>query len=105
MYKPGDPVIYLAPKHSSHPGPRAEDLAPEPSGEGYSYTVKKFWTVLAARDDGRLALMTRRGKTRIVEKCDPNLRPANWWERLFFANRFPQLSGKSGSRSMQAQAG
>ena len=105
MYKSGDPVIYLAAKYSSHPGPRAEDLSPERGGEGYSYTVKKFWTVLASREDGRLALLTRRGKTRIVDGRDPNLRLANWWERLFFANRFPQLAGRDASRSVQAQAG
>jgi hypothetical protein len=90
MYKTGDRVVYLASKHSRHPGPRAEALTPERNGEGYSYDVKKYWLVLDVRPDGQLTVVTRRGKQRVVPMSDPRLRPARWWESIFFASRFPQ---------------
>lgn len=90
MYKSGDCVVYLASKHSRHPGPRAERLAPERNGEGYSYDVKKYWRVLDVRPDGHVTVVTRRGKQRVVPMSDPRLRPARWWEGIFFASRFPQ---------------
>jgi hypothetical protein len=90
MYQPGDRVVYVASKHSRHPGPRAEAVTPEPNGEGYSYDVKKYWLVLAVKSDGQLTVVTRRGKQRVVPASDPRLRPARWWENLFLASRFPQ---------------
>lgn len=90
MYKPGDRVIYLATKHSTHPGPRAEDVHPEQHGEGYWYDVKKFWVVRRVQADGRLTIITRRGKERAIAPDDPRLRPAKWWESLLFGNRFPR---------------
>lgn len=89
MYKPGDRVVYLADKHGNHPTPRAEKLDPEPYGEGYRYAVRKYWVVSEVRPDGTLALLTRRGKQRILSCSDNRLRPANWWERWFLAGRFP----------------
>jgi hypothetical protein len=89
MYKPGDRVVYLASKHSSHPTPRAEDLEPEPHGEGYSYAVRKYWVVAEVHSDGTLSILTRRGKQRTVRASDNRLRPARWWERWFLAGRFP----------------
>jgi len=93
MYKPGDRVVYLATKHSSHPTPRAEDLEPEPNGEGYSYAVRKYWVVSEVLPDGRLSITTRRGKQRVVQASDNRLRPARWWERWFLAGRFPDGEG------------
>lgn len=90
MYRPGDRVVYTATKHSSHPGPRAEAVEPEPNGEGYSYHVKKYWRVLDVRSDGTLIVVTRRGKQRAVPTTDAHLRPARWWESVFFRSRFPQ---------------
>jgi len=89
MYRPGDRVIYTATKHSSHPGPRAEAVQPEQHGEGYWYDVKKYWLVLQVQPDGLLKVLTRRGKERSVAASDPRLRPARWWETLFFRGRFP----------------
>jgi hypothetical protein len=89
MYHPGDRVIYVAEKHSGHPGPRAEAIQPETHGEGYWYQVKKFWTVLEVLPDGHLKVLTRRGKQRQVATDDPRLRPARWWEKLIYAARFP----------------
>ncbi|QDU26396.1 hypothetical protein ETAA8_14740 [Anatilimnocola aggregata] len=93
MYKPGDRVVYLASKHSSHPTPRAVELDPEPNGEGYSYAVRKYWVVQEVLPDGTLSILTRRGKQRVVKASDNRLRPARWWERWFLAGRFPEGEG------------
>jgi hypothetical protein len=90
MYKPGDRVVYVASKHSAHPGPRAEAVQPEQHGEGYWYDVKKYWLVVQVLPDGLLTVITRRGKERSVAADDPRLRPARWWEMLLFRGRFPQ---------------
>jgi hypothetical protein len=88
MYQPGDRVVYTTTKHSAHPGPNAEDVSPEPHGEGYSYNVRKYWVVLTV-NDGRLTVVTRRGKQRELPSSDPRLRPARWWENLLLSSRFP----------------
>ena len=90
MYRLGDRVVFIANKHSAHPGPRAEKVQPERHGEGYTYDVKKFWVVTEVRSDGTIAAVTRRGKRRLVHRDDPRLRPARWWERLLYRSRFPQ---------------
>lgn len=90
MYKPGDRVVYRLSKHSSHPTPRAVAIWPEPKGEYYSYDVLKYWVVAGVQNDGRLLVVTRRGKRRLIQEDDPALRRARWWERLFFRNRFPE---------------
>jgi len=92
MYRPGDRVVYVASKHSAHPGPRAEAVQPETNGEGYSYDVKKYWLVVSITSDGMVTVTTRRGKQRSVAPGDPRLRPARWWEHLFMWTRFPQGS-------------
>jgi hypothetical protein len=106
MYKPGDRVVYTATKHSAHPGPRAEGVQPEQHGEGYWYDVKKYWIVSQVNPDGRLTVVTRRGKERAVAADDPRLRPARWWESLLFGRRFPRQDQHAlhgdGSRSSAA---
>lgn len=92
MYRTGDRVVYLTTKHSTHPGPRAEAVQPEPHGEGYSYDVKKYWVVLGVQPNGTLTVVTRRGKQREIPASDPRLRPARWWENIFFSARFPQTA-------------
>lgn len=106
MYQPGDRVIYVAEKHSPHPGPRAEAVQPETNGEGYSYRVKKFWVVLEVRDDS-LVVRTRRGKQRNVSTSDPRLRPARWWEKVLMSSRFPDQpqDKEEPSQSSRAAAG
>lgn len=104
MYKPGDRVVYTATKHSAHPGPRAEAVAPEPHGEGYSYHVKKYWTVLEVQPGGGLKVVTRRGKHRFLPPDDPQLRPARWWETLFLRSRFPRLPAEGDARSEEEPA-
>lgn len=99
MYQPGDRVVYTATKHSMHPGPRAEAVAPEPNGEGYSYHVKKYWRVLDVRTDGMLVVVTRTGKQRSIAASDSHLRPARWWENFFLGSRFPRSADPSGGDS------
>lgn len=91
-YKPGDNVIYRMTKHSTHPGPRAHDIRPEAKGDDYTYLVDKLWTVLEVRADGQLVLTTRRGKQRIVDPDDRNLRRPSLWERLVYRSRFPKIA-------------
>ena len=99
MYRPGDRVVYTATKHSAHPGPRAEAVQPEQHGEGYWYDVKKYWLVVHVQADGLVIVITRRGKERSIAASDPRLRPARWWESLFFRDRFPSLSKMPGNPS------
>ena len=66
-FKPGDPVIFRMTKQSTDPGPRAVDIHPAPAGEMYSYQVDKFWTVIEVLADGKVMLVTRRGKQRTVD--------------------------------------
>src|SRR3954469_1531611 len=96
MYRTGDRVVFIAPKHSAHPGTRAEAVHPEQHGEGYWYDVKKYWLVVNVRSDGLLTIITRRGKERSISASDTRLRPARWWESLFFRDRFPRLTPMSG---------
>jgi cyanate lyase len=91
-YAPGDPIIYRLTKRSTLPGPRARDVYAEPSGDGYTYDVEKFWVVSERLPDGKLVVRTRRGKVRTVANDDPNLRRARWWERLLYSSRFPRLA-------------
>ncbi|MDB5300834.1 MAG: hypothetical protein JWO87_2497 [Phycisphaerales bacterium] len=90
QFHTGDPVVFRVAKRSTHPGPRAREVRPEPGGEGYHYHVDKFWTVVTVRE-GRLLVQTRRGKLHLVDSTDPDLRPAGWWERLAYRSRFPSL--------------
>jgi hypothetical protein len=87
-YQPGDWVIYRKTKHSLLPGPRAANVNAARFGDGYSYTVDKFWTVREVRSDGSLLLETRRGKQHSVRPDDPCLRRANLWQRLWYRDRF-----------------
>lgn len=92
LFKAGDWVIYRKTKHSTHPGPRAQDVQPSENGDDYSYLVDKFWAVAETRDEQTLVLVTRTGKLHVVSVDDPHLRHANWWERFRYRQRFPKLS-------------
>ena len=90
-FRGGEPVIYRVGKHSVRPGPRARGVFPAPNGEDYAYYVNKFWAVIEELPDGRLVVLTRRGKYHVVRRDDPRLRRPSVWERLWFASRFPRL--------------
>jgi hypothetical protein len=89
MFKAGDLIVYRITKHSTHPPRRAVDVQPATHGEFYTYDVLKYWVVTAVDHEGKIKALTRRGKNRAVHANDPNLRHASWWERWFFAHRFP----------------
>ena len=91
-YQVGDWVIYRRTKHSDSPGPRAKNVTSAPKGDGYSYTVDKFWIVDEVRSDGQLLLRTRLGKQHVIESDDPQMHRARWWERLLFRTRFRQVA-------------
>jgi hypothetical protein len=91
-FKPGDWVVYRKQKFSVHPGQNARGIHPAPHGDGYNYEVEKFWTVVAAQPDEKIVVRTRRGKQLTLSVHDPALRPARWWERLLFRQRFPALN-------------
>lgn len=88
-FLPGDLVIYTVSKQGLHPGPGARDIQPVPNGEDYTYVVDKYWMVQQLADNGRIIIVTRRGKTREVSAGDPLLRKATWWQRLRYRDRFP----------------
>ncbi|MGF1579052.1 MAG: hypothetical protein ACFCD0_06780 [Gemmataceae bacterium] len=90
-YRTGDFVIYRKLKHSVHPCERARNIEPAPRGDYYTYEVDKFWTVMDFTEDGKLVVLTRRGKSHIISPDDPNIRRAAWWERFLYANRFPAV--------------
>ncbi len=104
QFKPGDCVIYRTEKYSIHPGPRAHGIYPTPCGDYYSYSVDKFWRVVAVQPDHTLLVCTRRGKQRTVAAHDPALRRARWWERLLHRGRFPALEAVQ-ARETQTLAG
>lgn len=101
-FQPGDWVIYRKTKHSDHPGPRARRISPSPHGDEYTYLVDKFWVVSEVRDNGEIVIKTRRGKTHTVPANDIKLRKANWWERYWFRNRFPNGTEADASQPQQS---
>ena len=90
QYKIGDWVIYRKQKHSTQPGPRAQDVSAAPKGEEYHYVVDKFW-IVADVAEAELTVRTRRGKQHVLAADDPNLRHARWWERLVYRQRFVEI--------------
>lgn len=78
----GDRVIYYKPKYSEQPGPRAEHIQPAEHGEGYSYVVRKPWTVVRAEDNEKVEVVTNGGKHHVLEADDPKLHRAGLLETL-----------------------
>src|SRR5262245_58381073 len=90
-FKSGDFVVFRRQKQTTHPGRRAREIEATAHGDLYSYFVEKSWIVKDVQPDGRLLLMTRRGKTHLVDPADPNLRHANLWDWLRYRRRFAEL--------------
>lgn len=88
-FRHGDLVIYAKDKWSTCPGPRAHEVHPARWGEGYLYKVDKFWLIRESEHDGKVTLVTRRGRTHEIDTDDPRLRHASWWQRLRYRHRFP----------------
>lgn len=87
-WKPGDWVIYRMSKHGVAPGRRAHHVSASQKGESYNYIVDKFWVVERVAANGDLHVRTPGGKTRVLSAQDPNLRPARWWHRFQWGERF-----------------
>jgi hypothetical protein len=88
-FRLGDLVVYSKEKHGLSPGPRAKEVLPAEHGDEYHYRVDKQWVVVATRDDGKIVLCTRRGKTHVVDPDDRALRRATLLDRLRYHRRFP----------------
>ncbi|MEM9589344.1 MAG: hypothetical protein AAGA03_18835, partial [Planctomycetota bacterium] len=87
-WQPGDWAIYRKSKRSVNPGPRAVAVVGTDKGDTYAYLVDKFWVVEDVLEDGRVCLVTARGKRHIIASSDPNLRRASWFKKLWYASRF-----------------
>ena len=88
QFRPGDCVVYHKQKLSAHPGPH-QDIHPAPNGDTYTYSVLKFYRVVAVPTDQTIVVRTRRGRRRTLAIADAAMRLAHWWERLLFGSRFP----------------
>ena len=78
QFKPGDLVVYHKHKFSVRPGRHAKEVSPAPHGDSYSYSVEKFWRVVAVQPDHKLVVRTRTGKQHTISANDPNLRRTHW---------------------------
>ena len=87
-FKVGDCVVYRKTKHSTHPGPRARSINPNPNGDEYTYLVDKYWVVEDVLSDEQVVLRTRRGKRHTISVDSVNPRKANIWERFWHRSRF-----------------
>lgn len=103
-YRVGDWVVYHKTKVSTSPGPRARCVVASQHGDDYSYVVNKFWVVAEVRANGMLVLVTKRGKQRIVNDHDPNLRRAKWWERFWFVDRYRAVQRTPTYQSSQSSS-
>ena len=90
QFEVGQKVVYTRDKYTSRPGPRAKNIVASQHGESYEYQVDKYWLVERVLPDGRLDLVTRRGKLHTVDADDPRLRPANLIEKLIKGHLFPR---------------
>ena len=80
-YRVGDHVVYRMQKFSPHPGRRAEAVYACPHGDGYSYFVRKAWTVVDAFED-TVQVVTPGGKYHSLRADDPLLHRAGLIESL-----------------------
>lgn len=88
-YHIGDKVVYQETKASRHPEPEARRVTAT-AGDDYVYEVDEFCVVTDVdTDDGELTTRTPTGEFRRVSVNAPNLRKANWYERLRYRDRFP----------------
>jgi len=90
-YKPGEWVVFTTTKFSVIPGPRANHIHPVQAGDGYSYTVDKFWIVIEVTDDGQIVLQTRRGKRHTIRADDFRLRRATMLEQHRHKDRYREI--------------
>ncbi len=87
-WKSGDWAVYRKSKTGSSPGRRASQVVASSKGENYRYVVDKFWVVDEVLADGRVRLVTARGKIHTISVEDPNLRRPGLIQKLLFRERF-----------------
>lgn len=88
---PGVPIIYRMVESSTRPDPEAWDVHPAPRGDFYYYLMSKYWRVEKVQTDGWIVAVTPLMEHHYLRWDDPNLRKANFLERLRYAARFPRL--------------
>ena len=90
-WKSGDWAIYRKSKRGANPGRRASQVVASPKGESYRYVVDKFWVVDEVLSDGRLRLVTARGKAHTIDADDPNLRRPGLLQKFLWRERFEHV--------------
>ena len=88
IWKSGDWAVYRKSKQGSNPGRRAAQVVASRKGENYRYVVDKFWVVDEVLPDGRLRLITARGKVHMIQDDDPNLRRPGFLQKFLWRDRF-----------------
>lgn len=81
-FKKGQVVVFRKEKHSTHPGPRAQNVRPARLGDMYDYLVDKFWIVVDIEGDD-LVVKTPKGKVHRVSTQHPRLRKLRLHERIW----------------------
>ena len=87
----GVPIIYRMVESSTRPDPEAWDVHPAPRGDFYYYLMSKYWRIEKVQADGWIVAVTPLMEHHYLRWDDPNLRKANFLERLRYAARFPSL--------------
>jgi hypothetical protein len=85
----GAPVIYQATETSTCPTNEAYDVHPAEHGDYYYYLTNKYWRVEEVRPDGWIVARSALMEHHYLRRDDPNLRKANFFERLRYGGRFP----------------
>lgn len=88
IWKSGDWAVYRKSKQGANPGRRAAQVVASRKGENYRYVVDKFWVVDEVLPDGRLRLITARGKVHMIQDDDPNLRRPGFLQKFLWRDRF-----------------
>ncbi|HEY1583531.1 MAG TPA: hypothetical protein VGF73_10580 [Chthoniobacterales bacterium] len=85
--QPGTPIVYRVLESSRRPGRHAYQIASAAHGD--SYLTNRYWRVEEVRPDGSIVARTPLMEQQILRPDDPNLRRANFLDRLRYAARFP----------------
>ncbi|MEM6473109.1 MAG: hypothetical protein AAF802_26340 [Planctomycetota bacterium] len=108
-WKSGDWAVYRKSKRGANPGRRAAQVVASSKGETYRYIVDKFWVVDEVLADGRLRLVTARGKVHTISADDPNLRRPGLLQKFLWRERFAvveagRISQSSADDAMRRRA-
>lgn len=95
-WKSGDWAVYRKSKSGANPGPRAAQVVASSKGENYGYVVDKFWVVDEVLADGKLRLVTAKGKVHLIAADDPNLRRPGLLQRFLWRERFANVEANLG---------